>query len=240
MRSLIYYVQSLVEKSRLAESDEKKEEYEDLVDFFTPIVKTYCAEHGFNVCVDAIQVFGGAGYTRDYPVEQLARDCKITSIYEGTSGVQAMDLVGRKLGMKGGAVFSLVMASIRQHTSIARKTPELTALTEKIDAVADSLEAAVNSMKSRKKTDISGAFARAHPLLDATGDVVLAWMHLWRSQVALEKLETQGEKTRIFLNGIVKTAEFFIANVLPVTQGKLDSIVNGSNAAVEIDTRAFG
>jgi hypothetical protein len=58
--------------------------------------------------------------------------------------------------------------------------------------------------------------------------------------VALEKLETQGEKTRIFLNGIVKTAEFFIANVLPVTQGKLDSIVNGSNAAVEIDTRAFG
>ncbi len=240
MRSLIYYVQSLVEKSRLAESDEKKEDYEDLVDFLTPVVKTYCAEHGFNVCIDAIQVFGGAGYTRDYPVEQLARDCKITSIYEGTSGIQALDLVGRKLGMKDGAVFGLVMAAIRQRTSIAGKNSELSALAEKVDAVTDALEVAVNSLKSRKKTDMSGAFARSHTMLDATGDVVLAWMHLWRSQVALEKLETQGEKTRIFLIGIVKTAEFFIDNVLPVTLGKLDSIVHGSSAAVEIDTRAFG
>ena len=202
MRSLIYYVQSLVEKSRLAESDEKKEDYEDLVDFLTPVVKTYCAEHGFNVCIDAIQVFGGAGYTRDYPVEQLARDCKITSIYEGTSGIQALDLVGRKLGMKDGAVFGLVMAAIRQRTSIAGKNSELSALAAKVDAVTDALEVAVNSLKSRKKTDMSGAFARSHTMLDATGDVVLAWMHLWRSQVALEKLETQGEKTRIFLIGI--------------------------------------
>ena len=68
-------------------------------------MKTYCAQRGFDVCVEAVQVYGGYGYIKEYPVEQLVRDCKITSIYEGTDGIQAMDLLGRKLGMAKGRVF---------------------------------------------------------------------------------------------------------------------------------------
>ncbi len=240
MRSLIYYVQSLVEHSRLASSETEREAADDLVSFFTPIVKTYCAEHGFNVCIDAIQVFGGVGYTRDYPVEQLARDCKITSIYEGTSGVQAMDLVGRKLAMKGGAVAKDFLAGIRRTSATAKKTASLRDLADKVDKGTDALETALESLLAKKKNDIRSAFAHAHPLLDATGDVTLAWMHLWRSCTALEKLESKGKKSEVFLEGIVKTADFFISNVLPITMGKLESIKNGSNAAVDIDTLAFG
>ena len=73
------------------------------VDLLVPLVKAYGSDQAFRVCETAIQTYGGAGYTRDYPVEQYCRDAKIFSIYEGTNHIQAMDLVGRKLGQSGGA-----------------------------------------------------------------------------------------------------------------------------------------
>lgn len=240
MRSLIYYVQTLVEGMRLATSKDEQKEYNALVDFFTPIVKNYCAEHGFKVCIEAIQVIGGAGYTRDYPVEQLARDCKITSIYEGTSGIQAMDFFGRKLTMNSGSMLGTVTARIRKTTESARGHESLQSLAEIVDQAAIALERAVESLMARKGTDIRDAYTRAHPLLDAAGEVVLAWMHLWRSLTAVEQMASAKPKKALFLTGVCQTADYFIRNVLPVTLGRLDSVINGSGAAVEIDTKAFG
>jgi len=240
MRSLIYYVQSLVEDVKLAGTKKENEENRTLVDFFTPIVKTYCAEHGFRVCIDAIQVFGGAGYTRDYPVEQLARDCKITSIYEGTSGIQAMDFFGRKLTMNGGSVLGIVTGRIRETIASARRYEPLQPLAEMVEQAVSALEKTVESLLARKRADIRDAFARAYPLLDAAGEVMIAWMHLWRSLVATEKIQSANKKKATFLSGICQTADFFICSVLPVTMGRLDSIVHGSRAAVNIKTKAFG
>jgi hypothetical protein len=81
----------------------------------TPSIKDYLAVRGHEVCIQAIQVYGGAGYCQDYPVEQYARDCKITSIYEGTSGIQAMDMLARKLGRKEGRVFMSLLEEMN-HT----------------------------------------------------------------------------------------------------------------------------
>jgi hypothetical protein len=83
------------------------------------LIKAYCAGRGFEVCTEAMQVHGGCGYTTDYPVEQLARDCKIASIFEGTDGIQAMDLLGRKLGMKKGAVFMDCQDEIKKSIELA-------------------------------------------------------------------------------------------------------------------------
>src|SRR6202034_1758645 len=84
------------------------------VDLLVPLVKSYGSDQAFRVCETAIQTYGGAGYTRDYPVEQYCRDSKIFSIYEGTNHIQAMDLVGRKLGQHGGANMQAYLADVSQ------------------------------------------------------------------------------------------------------------------------------
>ncbi|MGD9289272.1 MAG: acyl-CoA dehydrogenase family protein, partial [Desulfobacterales bacterium] len=99
MRSFVYYVGQCLDKEALADTEAERVLYKGYADLLTPLVKAYCAQRGFDVCVTAVQVYGGYGYIKEYPVEQLVRDCKITSIYEGTDGIQAMDLLGRKLGM---------------------------------------------------------------------------------------------------------------------------------------------
>ena len=105
MRSFVYYVGQCLDREALAAGEAEKARYKGFGDLLTPLVKAYCAQRGFDVCVTALQVYGGYGYIKEYPVEQLVRDCKITSIYEGTDGIQAMDLLRRKLGMVNGRVF---------------------------------------------------------------------------------------------------------------------------------------
>ncbi|MCP4124220.1 MAG: acyl-CoA dehydrogenase, partial [Bacteroidetes bacterium] len=105
MRSFVYYVAKCFDMIECANSEEEKAKFEGLAELLTPILKTYNSNVGFDACVQSMQLFGGAGYTKDYPVEQLARDCKIASIYEGTDGIQAMDLLARKMPMNEGQVF---------------------------------------------------------------------------------------------------------------------------------------
>ena len=127
MRSFVYYVATLFDRLETATSEEEKSLYQGLADLLTPLVKAYCAQRGFDVCIQAMQVYGGYGYTREYPIEQLARDCKIASIYEGTDGIQAMDLLGRKLGMDEGKVFMGFVGEIQKTIARAREAQGLEA-----------------------------------------------------------------------------------------------------------------
>ena len=92
-----------------------------------PLVKAYGSDQGFRVCETAIQTYGGAGYTRDYPVEQYCRDAKIFSIYEGTNHIQAMDLVGRKLGQAGGANLQAFLGDVAKFVADARRATRCSA-----------------------------------------------------------------------------------------------------------------
>ena len=94
LRALHYYVGFCEDMVRSAEDEEEKEKYQDFIDILIPVCKAYASDMGFRVCETAIQVYGGYGYCKEYPVEQFLRDCKIASIYEGTNGIQALDLVG--------------------------------------------------------------------------------------------------------------------------------------------------
>jgi alkylation response protein AidB-like acyl-CoA dehydrogenase len=115
-------------------------EYHDgQVDLLVPVVKAYASEQGFQVTVNAIQVFGGAGYVKDHPVEQYCRDAKIVSIYEGTTHIQALDLVGRKLGQRGGANLTAFVADTRRVAETAAADPELASAAERMRAAGDAL-----------------------------------------------------------------------------------------------------
>jgi alkylation response protein AidB-like acyl-CoA dehydrogenase len=102
MRSLIYYVAMIIDKAHLGKDEKEKANYAAIVDFLTPICKGYITDRAFEVCNHGMQVYGGYGYIKEYPQEQLVRDCRITQIYEGTNGIQAMDLLARKTVMDGG------------------------------------------------------------------------------------------------------------------------------------------
>ncbi|MEJ2169141.1 MAG: acyl-CoA dehydrogenase [Desulfobacterales bacterium] len=242
MRSFVYYVGWCLEREALADTEEDRAYYKGFADLLTPLVKAYCAQRGFDVCVQAVQVYGGYGYIKEYPVEQLVRDCKITSIYEGTDGIQAMDLLGRKLGMEKGRVFMNLLGEIKKTIARARQCKGLEEITAEIETSVGRLgEVALHLGQTAMSPQFKTAFAFAFPFLEVMGDVIMAWMLLWRAVLAKEKMEA-GAKTKDieFYEGQVKTAEFFIHTILPATLGKMNGIIKCHGAAVEISEAAFG
>jgi alkylation response protein AidB-like acyl-CoA dehydrogenase len=242
MRSFLYYTATIGMKEKLGETQEEQTFNGDLFGLFTPIIKDYLAVKGHDVCIQAIQVYGGAGYTQDYPVEQYARDCKIASIYEGTSGIQAMDFLARKIGMRKGKIFGHFIGEIHKTTSAAKKVESLSDLAKKMEAAANRLvEVAMHIGKTAMSLEFKTAFANSVPFLEVAGDTIMAWMLLWRAVVATEKLSDNAKKKDVpFYKGQIKTAEFFIQTLLPATIGNMDAIMNTCAAAVEIDDEGFG
>jgi alkylation response protein AidB-like acyl-CoA dehydrogenase len=242
MRSFVYYVGQCLEREALATDAAERALYKGFADLLTPLVKAYCAQRGFDVCVQAVQVYGGYGYIKEYPVEQLVRDCKITSIYEGTDGIQAMDLLGRKLGMEKGQVFINFLGEIQKTIAMARESGELAELTDEVDIAVNKLgEVALNIGQKAMSPEFKTAFAFAFPFLEVMGDVIMAWMLLWRAALAQQRLSAGAKKKDIaFYEGQIKSAEFFIYSILPTTLGKMNGIVKGNTSAVEISEAAFG
>ena len=208
----------------------------------TPIIKDYLAVRGHEVCIQAIQVFGGAGYTKDYLTEQYARDCKIASIYEGTSGIQAMDLLARKIGAKKGTVFMHLLGEINKTVAEAKAVDGLAHLAEKLEQTAGRLAEIAMGLGTRAASaEFKTAFAHSLPFLYAMGDTIMGWMLLWRAVVASRHLANGCKKKDVaFYNGQVKTAEFFIRTELPVTLGKMAAIEDGCPAAIEMADEGFG
>ena len=257
MRSFVYYVALCIDRSNNAATDKEKQYYNGLVELLTPVVKAYCSERGLSVCDQAVQVYGGYGYTKEYPVEQLMRDCKITTIYEGTNGIQAMDLLGRKMGMQGGAVFLSLIKEIEDTIGkasgdnlVSHLAPPVKSAVIRLMEIAQQLAKTAQPELPTFKT----AFAHAHPFMEALGDIIMAWMLLWRATVAAPKLaEAAGgreqqaisakvakNKDAAFYDGQLKAADYFIRSLLPVTIGKLDAISAGNSSAVDIHDKSFG
>ena len=242
MRSFFQYMVLCATKAELADSETERENGGDLFNLLTPIIKEYLASKGYEVCVQAIQVYGGAGYTRDYPVEQYARDCKIATIYEGTSGIQAMDFLARKIGAKGGAVFMAFIGEIQNTVAQAKAESQLAALADKVESAANRLvEIFAHMGKLATSADFKVAFAHSLPFLHATGDVIMAWMLLWRAVTASEQLKREAKKRDVaFYRGQISTADFFIQTELEITMGKFNAIQSGCQAALDIEEDGFG
>jgi alkylation response protein AidB-like acyl-CoA dehydrogenase len=241
MRSFFQYVVICGIKAVFSEDQKERRLYEDLYSMLTPLIKDYLAVHGHEVCIQAIQVFGGAGYTKDYLVEQYARDCKITTIYEGTSGIQAMDLLARKLGKQNGAVFMHLLGEIHKTVARSKAVPGLEVMAAQVEASANMLGESAEKLGSLAMSpNFKVAFAHSLPFLHAMGDVIMGWMLLWRAETAALRIEGANRRDLPFYNGQVKTAQFFIDTVLPITRGKMESIQAASPAALEMEDDSFG
>jgi alkylation response protein AidB-like acyl-CoA dehydrogenase len=242
IRSLLYYVGMLDDRRSVSESPQEQARLQGMIDLLIPVAKGYVTDRAFEICSQGLQVYGGYGYIREYPMEQLVRDCRITMIYEGTNGIQAMDLLGRKLGLNQGSPIMDLLGEIQSTLAKAKAVEALRENAERLEKVVGRLgEVALHLGKTAMSPKVLNAFAFAHPFLDVCGDTVLGWMHMWRSVVAAEALEKGAQKKEAaFYQGQLKSAEHFIRTILPVTVGKMKAILETNGAAVEMPEEAFG
>ncbi|MCK5543249.1 MAG: acyl-CoA dehydrogenase [Desulfobacterales bacterium] len=255
MRSLLYYNAKCLDIADSTEDEKVKAEYRGLAEVLTPIVKGYITDRALEVCSHGVQVFGGYGYTKDFPAEQLMRDSRIFMIYEGTNGIQAIDLMGRKLNMAGGKVFENYLSKIKETISNAAGIEGVEALAEKVDHAMSKFEKLVDEIKERSKAgNVLNVFSFAHPFLEVTGDLSIAWMLLWRASVAVPKLlkkagnlekenlmeKASKNKDVAFYAGQVQTAKFFINKLIPATMGKMDAIFAGDTSVEDMPEASFG
>ena len=242
MRSIIYYIGWCEDQIRISSDADEKKKYQGLIDVLTPIGKGYVTDKAFEVCNQGVQIFGGYGYTKEYPQEQLLRDCKITHLYEGTNGIQAMDLLGRKLGLNKGQSYKDLIKEMRDMAETAKSVSGLEPLAADVEKVINKLEATALSIGSTARSEnMMSAFAHAYSFMEVTGDTVMAWMLLWRAVLATRKLSNGAKKKDLnFYDGQVKSARYFIKSVLPLTLAKADIIVTGDDTVMQISEDAFG
>lgn len=242
MRSILFYIGLLQDMVKVSKDETERTKNQGLIDVLIPVAKGYITDRAFEMCSHGIQVFGGYGFTKEYPQEQLLRDCKITQIYEGTNGIQAMDLLARKLFLNKGQSFKDLIDEIQKTIDKAASIDNLKGLALKLDKALGHLkEVAQNIGAVLRSENMMTAFANATPFLDVTGDVIMAWMHLWRAVVAIEKLEQKPKKKDLeYYNGLIKSAQFFINTILPVSRGKMDVIIANDTTVNDISEAAFG
>ena len=242
IRSLLYYIGHCVDKDKISDDADEKSRLQGIVDILIPIAKGYVTDKALEICSHGVQVYGGYGYIKEYPQEQLLRDCRITLIYEGTNGIQAMDLLGRKLGMKGGKPIMDLMGEMQKTIALAKAAPGLENHAATFEAAMNKLgEVAMHMGATAMSPKVLEAFATASPFMEAAGDVVMAWLLLWRAAIAANQIAKGAKKKDVaFYEGQIKSAEYFCEAILPITHGKLQAVLNTSAAPIAISEASFG
>ncbi len=212
------------------------------VELFTPLVKAYCTDFGYQLIRDAIQVLGGAGYCSEFPVEQYARDVKIISIWEGTNYINSLDLVGRKLNMKGGKVFQGwiegVMKFTGEHQNDSDFGSDFKLLYKAAKATADFTLRYLDYFQKGKLRLIPISITR---FLECFSEVLMAQFMLEQGLLARDKLKSvDAESTDgIFYRGKAETAKYFCRNILPNVFARHTVLQQEDTSALDIPEAAF-
>ena len=219
--------------ARLVDTAEANRDDATLLGLLTPVAKTWPSEHGLAANDLAIQIHGGYGYTRDFDVEQLWRDNRLNPIHEGTTGIQAIDLVGRKI-LQVGSGLLVLGERISRTIDAARAVPDLMDHSAALSAAWRSTSEAIE----RLREDVPSATHNATPFLQAFGHVVVGW--LWLDQAfAAVSLGQAGQANRDFVAGKLRACRLFFECELPKVGALLTFVASRSNVASEAPTAIF-
>ncbi|MBW2428367.1 MAG: acyl-CoA dehydrogenase [Deltaproteobacteria bacterium] len=237
MRSLIYTGAFWQDYALELPDGDDKMHHQNLVDFMTPIIKAYCSDMGFRVCETAIQCLGGYGYCKEYPIEQYLRDAKIMSLYEGTNGIQSMDLLGRKMRINNGAPYLAYKAQIQKffkthinHSRFGTSVRYLSEVFDRLDQMADDL-------KDKMVSDPLLWASNTYPALLAFSEVTMAWRLLDMAIIASDAMDS-GRGNDFYL-GKVLQATYFVDVTLPHTLATVDVCLRAGREVVDIPVRGF-
>jgi hypothetical protein len=204
-------------------------------DLLIPIVKGFCTENGIDVASTGIQVHGGMGYVEETGAAQTLRDVRITAIYEGTTGIQSNDLIGRKIGRDGGAVLNHFVEEMRASLEALSST-DATARTVKAAAISgvERLRDAAASLLGALTTSPDRAMAVSVPFLNLCGVVIGGWLMARSADIAARRLEA-GSADVEFLRGKLATARFYAGQVLPRALMLENIVSQGADSVVATD-----
>jgi hypothetical protein len=200
-------------------------------DLLIPVLKAHCTDVAFEMASLAVQVYGGYGYIKEYPVEQLVRDAKIQAIYEGTNGIQALDLLGRKMRTQGGALFMSWVADAQRGLSEAA-AEGFGGQAEALGKAIGQLGASATALgKAAGGGNINGAFVFAVPFLRAFGTILLGLEALDQARVAKRLLEERGPSS--MLRGKLLNLDFYVAHVIPHAVAFAKTVQSGDESCMD-------
>jgi len=237
-RALVLWGALLVDLSRRAESEEERQEADDLVSLLTPVIKGYLTDKGFESAVLAQQVFGGHGYIREHGVEQFVRDARIAQIYEGTNGIQALDLVGRKLGKDGGRAIQRFFALLSREIAEAPDDEAMKPFLAELSRAVGDLQASTQWLMANGLANPNQAGGAAYPYMTMMGIVSVGLMWL-RIAAAARAGVAAGTDDRAFYEAKLATARYFGERVLTETSSLRRKIEAGADSLMAIPAEAF-
>jgi len=237
-RALSYWVGMNLDISLHHPDADKKKEADDLVQLLTPIVKAYQTDMGFEISSMAMQVHGGHGYIAEYGVEQYTRDARIAMIYEGTNGIQALDLVGRKMGQHMGRYLRRFFHPVSEFIEENQTNKDLQEFIFPLAKAFAKLQQATAVIAQKGLKDPTEAGAASVDYLRHFALVAMGYMWIQMAKVAQEKLEA-GEGNKKFYESKIKTARFFFARMLPEADWHFKAVMAGKDSLMEMAEDEF-
>ncbi len=224
--ALCLFAATLIDERATAENEEARAEAHRLLELLTPITKSWPSQWCLEANSLAIQVHGGYGYTREYPVEQAYRDNRLNPIHEGTHGIQSLDLLGRKVGMDDGRAFDQLRLLIEETLEAAKASESLAGEAHALESTLARLkEVTAHLNQAMKDGEKERVLANASVYLEAFGHTVVAWIWIKTALVAATKLEKAStDEERAFLNGKLRACRYFLRWELPKTGMHFDRL----------------
>ena len=209
-------------------------------EYLVPVIKGWSTEMSENVARDGVQIHGGMGFIEETGAAQHYRDAKILTIYEGTTAIQANDLVGRKTVRDGGAVAKSIIAQVRETEAALgdNQGADFAAIRKQLALGSVALEEVVDFVVANVKSDIKGVFAGSVLYLKLAGIVLGGWQ-MARAALAAQRLLDAGEGDAAFLRAKIATARFFADHILSQATGMRSAIVEGSAGVLALDVEQF-
>lgn len=224
-------------------SDETEQAYHHgQTELLTPLVKAYASDQAFRISEMAIQIYGGAGYTQDYPVEQYCRDAKVFAIYEGTNHIQALDLVGRKLGLAGGAHAQALFKDIQAFVQANRAHERLSRATQELERAAGAIATTAFTLaKWGRGEHVARVPLVASPFLELTSELCVGWLLLQAAAIAHDRLTelAPDDPEHAFYTGKISSALHFAHWVLPTIPSRAQVLTEAPADALAIPDSAF-
>ncbi|HQQ62196.1 MAG TPA: acyl-CoA dehydrogenase C-terminal domain-containing protein [Pseudomonadales bacterium] len=237
-RAFLYWCSQLVDKTHFAPTAEEKKSAEDLLGLLTPIAKAFCTETGVEVCNIGIQVFGGHGYIHEHGMEQIARDVRISTIYEGTTGIQALDLIGRKVMGSGGELLRNFTKVIHKFCEAHKDAADMAPFCAQLSDVNKQWGELTMAIGERAMKDAEEVGAASVDYTMYSGYIALAYMWAQMAQVAQAKIAA-GADSDGFYAAKLATARFYFARILPRTGFHYAAALAGAETVMAIAEEKF-
>jgi alkylation response protein AidB-like acyl-CoA dehydrogenase len=237
-RALVLWGALQIDLARRSPDELERQRAEDLLGLLTPVIKGYLTDKGFAAAVNAQQVFGGHGYIREHGVEQFVRDARIAQIYEGTNGIQAMDLVGRKLPKEGGRAVRTFFELVGRDIAEAEQAGDPAGVATGLGSALADLQAATMWLAKNGPADPDNAAAGAYAYMDLMGLVSLGWMWLKLATAASRALN-EGSADPPFHETKLITARFHAERELPLSSALRRRIEAGAETLMKVPVEAF-